>query len=148
VSDHLYLSLSDAQIPEVLAAMVDVHTRWRKAQKKQEEKSTASPRSPPRSVTENPPSLRHEAYDPPNRSIASPSMRESRYRDSPERKPRQTTVPGLTAGDLALFDANNEEGDDGIGPPELSRKTADGRDPFGRDEARTPTMRGSKMEDI
>lgn len=75
-------------------------------------------------------------------------MRGSRYRDSPERKPRQTDMSGLTAGDLALFDADNEEDGDGIGLPESSRRPADGREPFGRDEARTPTMRGSKIEEI
>lgn len=73
--------------------------------------------------------------------MASSSLKQStRYRDSPGPRHRtQNSIQGMTAGDLALFDADEEERGDG---PGKSESVDDIQDPFSRDEARTPTLRG------
>jgi hypothetical protein len=117
-----------------------------------------TPASPSRSITNTTSSLRYEAYEPPSSSLADLSIsrhtRESR--SSTRGAQKQTPTPG----DLALFDADEEDGlIDTRRTGGASRKAKSGRisipegagdalDPFKGDEARTPTMRESRQVGI
>jgi len=117
-----------------------------------------TPASPGRSTTNTPSSLRYEAYEAPSSSLADLSIsRHTRDSRSASRGPKKPTP---TPGDLALFDADEEDGLidtrrsgrassraklDRISIPE---STGDALDPFKGDEARTPTMRESRQVGI
>jgi hypothetical protein len=114
-----------------------------------------TPASLSRSITNAASTLRYEAYEPPSSSLADLSMsRHSRESRSSTRDPNKQTP---TPGDLALFDADEEDGliDDRraggasrkskLGRIAIPQGTGDALDPFTGDEARTPTMRESRQ---
>jgi len=150
--------LAYAQIPAVLEAMTSIHKSWCKSQRKNSTTMPNTPASPGRSVTNTPSSLRYEAYEPPSSSLADLSIsRHTRESRSSTRGP-QKQIP--TPGDLALFDADEEDGlidtrrageassQAKLGGISIPEGTGDALDPFKRDEARTPTMRESRQVGI
>lgn len=124
-----------------------VHKRWRKSQRPTSA-SAITPLSPSYSISEGPTSLRYDAYDPPSSSLASLSLGRG-SREAIPRHPQVSARSALTPGDLALFDADEE---DRLNSAEAPKKGKPGRiailgpmDEISdlRDEARTPTMRES-----
>ena len=124
-----------------------IHKKWRKSQRPTSA-SVNTPLSPSYSLSKGPTTLRYDAYDPPSSSLASLSLgRGSREANSPHRQVSARSA--LTPGDLALFDADEE---DRLNSAEAPKKGKPGRiaipgpmDEISdlRDEARTPTMRES-----
>ena len=124
-----------------------VHKKWRKSQGPTSA-SVNTPLSPSYSISKGPTSLRYEAYDAPSSSLASLSLgRGSREPNPPHRQVSARSA--LTPGDLALFDADEE---DRLNSAKAPKKGKPGRISMpgsvdevldARDEARTPTMRES-----
>jgi hypothetical protein len=117
-----------------------------------------TPASPGRSITNTPSSLRYEAYEAPSSSLADLSIsRHTRESRSSSRGPQKQTS---TPGDLALFDADEEDGlvdtrraggassKAKLGRISIPEGAGDTLDPFKGDEARTPTMRESRQVGI
>lgn len=117
-----------------------------------------TPASPARSTIHTPSSLRYEAYEAPSSSLASLSI--SRGPRHFRSFTREASKPTVTPGDLALFDADEEEGVPDsrrieganskakLGRIHIPASASDDLNPFQGDEARTPTMRESRQVGI
>jgi hypothetical protein len=99
--------------------------------------------------------LRYEAYEPPFGPLTLAHLSISRSRES-RSSTRAVSKSSINPGDLALFDADEEDGilsgprsraadvQARLGRIAIPEGTGDGLDPFMGDEARTPTMRESR----
>ena len=141
---------------------MSTHKSWSRSQRNDSTTGPDNPASPARSISNTPSSLRYEAYEAPSSSLADLSLsrhiRESRSLSSPSTRGAKKHTP--TPGDLALFDADKEDGlgDTGgrggassqakLGRIAIPESTEDALDPFIGDEARTPTMRESRQVGI
>jgi hypothetical protein len=121
--------LAYPQIPDVLEAITTTHKSWCKAQRKDSTTMPNTPASLSRSITNTASSLRYEAYEPPSSSLADLSMsRHSRESRSSTRGPNKNPP---TPDDLALFDADEEDGlIDNRHSGGASRKSKLGRKPY------------------
>jgi hypothetical protein len=93
------------KLPDVLTAMDKVHTAWRRTQRLKSTPTT--PGSPPHSTREGQSSLRYAAYDSPSWSAKETARNVRKDRASLSRRGVESS---MSAGDLALFDADDEDG--------------------------------------
>lgn len=86
--------------------MDKVHGDWRRAQRS-EHSAPSTPASPPRTARNNASSLRYAAYDQPTTSLLKSSR--THTKPAPTARTRHRSDMSKTAGDLALFDADEDE---------------------------------------